>query len=64
MKLVLTASGKYTITAYAEDSTGKTSSTSTFQVTMPKEKTIFYLLQKIINWFPNAFLVLRQLIQC
>jgi hypothetical protein len=58
------ASGKYTITAYAEDSTGKTSSTSTFQVTMPKEKTIFYLLQKIINWFPNAFLVLRQLIQC
>jgi hypothetical protein len=58
------ASGKYTITAYAEDSTGKTSSTSTFQVTMPKEKTIFYLLQKIINWFPNAFLVLRQLIKC
>jgi hypothetical protein len=57
------ASGKYTITAYAEDSTGKTSSTSTFQVTMPKEKTVFYLFQRILERFPDAFLLLRQIIQ-
>jgi hypothetical protein len=56
------ASGKYTITAYAEDSTGKTSSTSTFQVTMPKEKMVFYLFQRILERFPDAFLVLRQLL--
>jgi hypothetical protein len=56
------ASGKYTITAYAEDSTGKTSSTSTFQITMPKEKTVFYLFQRILERFPDTFLVLRQLL--
>ena len=55
------ASGKYTITAYAEDSTGKTSSTSTLQVTMPKEKNV-YLLHRLFERFPNAFLVLRQLL--
>jgi len=54
-------SGKYTISAYAEDSTGKTSSTSTLQVTMPKEKNV-YLLQRIFERFPNAFLILRQLL--
>jgi hypothetical protein len=56
------ASGKYTITAYAEDSTGKTSSTSTFQITMPKEKTVFYLFQRSLERFPDTFLVLRQLL--
>jgi len=56
------ASGKYTITAYAEDSNGNSGPSSTFQVTMPKEKTVSYLFQRILERFPNAFLVLRQLL--
>jgi hypothetical protein len=56
------ASGKYTITAYAEDSNGNIGPSSTFQVTMPKEKTVFYLFQRILERFPNAFLVLKQLL--
>jgi hypothetical protein len=56
------ASGKYTITAYAEDSNGNIGPSSTFQVTMPKEKTVSYLYQRILERFPNAFLVLRQLL--
>jgi len=57
-----TSSGKYTITAYAEDSTGKTSTASTFQVTMPRDKTVSFLLQRLLERFPNTFPVLRLLI--
>ena len=55
-------SGKYTITAYGEDSSGLIGPKSTFQVTMPKEKTVSYLYQRILERFPNAFLILRQLL--
>jgi hypothetical protein len=56
------ASGKYTITAYAEDSFGSAGPSSTFEVTMPREKTIQNLYQRLFERFPNAFLVLRQLL--
>jgi len=55
------ASGKYTITAYAEDTAGNIGESSTFQVTMPKEKTLSFLLQRILERFPNIFLVIRQI---
>jgi hypothetical protein len=57
-----TASGKYTITAYAEDETGKTSPTSTFITTMPRAKTVTFFLQKILGQFTYAFPILRQLL--
>ena len=56
------SSGKYTITAYAEDSNGLTGPSSTFLTTMPKEKTIPNILQIILERYPNAFPVLRLLL--
>ena len=53
-------SGKYTITAYAEDSFGNIGPSSTFQVTMPKEKTVSF--QRILELFPNAFPILKILL--
>jgi hypothetical protein len=56
------SSGKYTITAYAEDSFGNVGPTGTLQVTMPKEKAVSFMLQRILERFPNTFLVLKQLL--
>jgi len=57
-----TSSGKYTITAYAEDSNGNIGPSSTLQVTMPRDKTVSFLFQRLLERFPNAFPVLRQLL--
>ena len=58
-----TSSGKYTITAYAEDSTGNSGPSSTFQVTMPRDKSIN---RPILNWLqchPILFPLLQKLLQ-
>jgi hypothetical protein len=56
------ASGKYTITAYAEDSFGNIGPSSTFQVTMPRDKTVSFMLQRILERFTIVFPLLRQLL--
>jgi len=57
------ASGKYAITAYAEDVYGLTSPTSTFQVIMPRDKIkTGYLFLRLLDLFPNAFPLLRELL--
>ncbi len=48
-----TKSGKYVITAYAEDANGLTGPSSTFQVTMPRDKaTNNVLLWRLLEQFP------------
>jgi len=57
------ASGKYTITAYAEDSNGNIGPSSTFQTTMPRDKT---LNNPFLNWLqchPFLFPLLQKLLQ-
>ncbi|GAH26118.1 unnamed protein product, partial [marine sediment metagenome] len=58
-----TKSGKYTITAYAEDSKGSTGPTSTFQVTMPRDKEINNPFLQFLQNHPNLFPLLQKLIQ-
>ena len=55
-------SGKYTITAYAEDDNGNIGTSSTFQTTMPKDKTI---TNPFLNWLqshPNLFPLMQKLL--
>jgi len=59
------SSGKYSITAYAEDEYGLTSPTSTFQVIMPKDKEKIktsFLFFKFLELFPRTFQMLFQLV--
>jgi len=57
------SSGKYSITAYAEDVYGLTSPTSTFQVIMPKDKVkTNYFFLKFLERFPRTFQILNQLV--
>jgi len=58
-----TKSGKYTITAYAEDSKGSTGPSSTFQVTMPKDKAFNSPFLQFLHSHPYLFLLLQKLIQ-
>ena len=49
------SSGKYSITAYAEDTYGLTSPTSTFQVTMPRDKAITRIILQFFESHPYLF---------
>ena len=57
---------EYTITAYAEDDTGLTSSSSTFTVTItkPRSRTVYHpLFLQLFERFPNLFLILRTILR-
>jgi hypothetical protein len=56
-------SGKYTITAFAEDSKGSTGPTSTFQVTMPRNKSIMNLFLRFLQSHQNLLLLFQTLLQ-
>jgi hypothetical protein len=54
--------GEYTITAYAEDETGETSGSSTFNVVIPRARSSYHpVLLRLFERFPNVFPILRQL---
>jgi hypothetical protein len=58
-----TQSGRYTISAYAEDESGLVSPTSTYMYICPKDKSIN---KPFLNWLqshPNWFPILQKLIQ-
>jgi hypothetical protein len=55
--------GKYTITVYAEDANNLTSRTSTFEITIPRNKVI---ANSFLNWLqnhPNMFPLLQKVLQ-
>ncbi|UCF49531.1 MAG: PKD domain-containing protein [Thermoplasmatales archaeon] len=55
--------GTFTITAYAEDATGETSGSSTFDVEIPRARSVIHpLLLRVFERFPNAFTLIRQLL--
>ncbi len=55
--------GDYTITAYAEDETGLVSGSSTFDVVIPRTRSVYHpLLSRLFERFPNVFPILRQLL--
>ncbi len=55
--------GTFTITAYAEDATGETSGSSTFDVEIPRARFVSHpLLLRVFERFPNAFTLIRQLL--
>ena len=55
--------GDYTITAYAEDETGEKGGSSTFDVTIPRARSVYHpLIVRLFERFPNVFIVLRQLL--
>jgi hypothetical protein len=57
------SSGKYSIIAYAEDTYGLTSPTSTYQVVMPKDKIkTNFLFFKFLELFPRTFQLVHQLV--
>lgn len=54
--------GDYTITAYAEDETGLKSGSSTFDVVIPRTRSVYHpLIVRLFERFPNIFPILRQL---
>ncbi len=55
--------GTYTITATAKDEKGLVSGESTFEVTIPRGRTVFHpLLLRFFERFPNIFPLLRYLL--
>ncbi len=56
------SSGHFIIEAYAEDEYGHIGPKTTFTVTMPKAKTIPGLVQRILERYPNAFPILKNLL--
>ena len=58
-----TEPGDYVITVKAEDANGLFGPESTLEVTMPRARTHeFSFLQKILEKFPNAFPIIRQIL--
>ncbi|KYK32057.1 MAG: hypothetical protein AYK22_00420 [Thermoplasmatales archaeon SG8-52-3] len=57
------AKGEYTITAYAEDETGLQSGSSTFDIIIPRARSVYHpLVVRLFERFPNVFPILRQLL--
>ena len=55
--------GDFTITAYAEDETGLVSGSSTFDVVIPRTRSVYHpMLSRLFERFPNVFPILRQLL--
>ena len=54
--------GTYYIEAYVEDTIGLLSEPTYFEVTMPRAKTVSSLFLRLLERFPNAFPILRQLL--
>ncbi len=55
--------GDYTITAYAEDETGLVGDSSTFNVVIPRTRSVYHpLFSRLFERFPNVFPILRQLL--
>jgi hypothetical protein len=54
--------GNYVIKATAEDETGLVSDESTFDVKIPRSRTVNHPLLRFFERFPNAFPILRQLL--
>ena len=57
--------GNYTIQVKAKDIFGAESDWGTLEITMPTsyKKPMLWLREKLIEWFPDAFLLLRHLIR-
>ncbi len=60
----LIGQGKYTITARAIDEKGLTSENATLKVSIPRSRAVYHpLLLRLFERFPNAFLILRALLE-
>ena len=55
--------GDYVITAYAEDETGLTGDSNTFDISIPRARSVYHpLVLRLFERFPNVFPILRQLL--